>query len=59
MKRGADVVPAGAPGSVPAVLSEVSGERTPGAGSGCREEGAVSVPAGEPRPEDEKPGETL
>lgn len=59
VQRGAGVVPAGAGGFVPAVLSEVSGERTPRPGCGRREEGLVSVPAGEPRPEDQEPGKSF
>lgn len=58
VKWGADVVPAGARGFVAAVLSEVSGERASRSGSGCWEESFVSVSAGEPGPEDQKPGES-
>lgn len=56
VQRGADLPPEGAPGSVAAVLPPLPGERTPGPGAGRREEGLVSVPAGEPGPQNQEPG---
>lgn len=57
-KRGDGILPAGARGSVAAVLSEVSGERTSAPGPGCGEEGVGPVSAGKPGAEDQEPGDT-